>query len=308
MKRVLVTGGAGFVGSAVVRNLVASNYEVAVLVRVNTNTKRLKNLEKKIKIIHGDLRSILNSESEIKKFSPQTVLHLAWSGVKGGDRNHSSQVDNIVDSVNLYQLATSTGCKQFIGLGSQAEYGPQRGKVDELAKTSPTTLYGIAKLSTFMLLSRMAQLDEVVFAWPRLFSSYGPDDDLSWLLPGLINKLLDGKKPELTSCEQLWDYIYVEDVASAIVALMVNKACGPFNLGSGKAHKLSEIVNHVRNRIDPSLPLGIGEIPYRSDQVMHLEANIAAINKATGWRPATTLDAGLEKTIEFYKNERQRNG
>ena len=308
MKRVLVTGGAGFIGSAVVRNLIALNYQVAVLLREKSNTNRLINLEKNFKVIHGDLTQISNSENEIKDFSPQVTIHLAWAGVKGSDRNHVSQVMNIVASIDLYKMVTSAGSMQFIGLGSQAEYGPQGGRVDELAKTSPTTLYGIAKLSTFMLLSRMALLDNVIFSWPRLFSSYGPGDNLSWLLPGLIAKLLDGKRPALTSCEQLWDYIYVDDVASAIIALLENKASGPFNLGSGEANKLLDIVSDVRDRIDPSLSLGIGEIPYRPDQVMHLEADITAIRKATGWSPLTTLDAGLEKTIEFYRNERISNG
>ncbi|MBL7372666.1 NAD-dependent epimerase/dehydratase family protein, partial [Escherichia coli] len=108
----------------------------------------------------------------------------------------------------------------FVGMGSQAEYGPVSARLDETVPTRPTTVYGAAKLSTALMLERLAEADGLSFAWLRLFSSYGPKDDLSWLIPYMARRLLAGERPALTPGEQIWDYIYVEDAAAAVAAAL----------------------------------------------------------------------------------------
>jgi nucleoside-diphosphate-sugar epimerase len=119
-------------------------------------------------------------------------------------------------------------------------------------------------------------------------------------------RLLAGEKPALTKGEQMWDYIYVDDAAAAVMSLIDSNAVGVFNLGSGQAHPLRAIVTMIRDLINPVLPLGIGEIPYRPDQVMHLEADITALTRATAWRPKMSLAQGLQLTVNWYRNWRQR--
>jgi nucleoside-diphosphate-sugar epimerase len=140
----------------------------------------------------------------------------------------------------------------------------------------------------------------------RLFSSYGPGDNPSWMITGLIDRLLHGERPRLTLGEQRWDYLHVRDVARALVAVLETPtATGPFNLGSGVALPLRDIMESVRDMIDPRLPLGIGEIPYRPDQVMHLEADPSRLMEATGWRPQTPLADGLRETIAWHRHLQQ---
>lgn len=301
MKRVLVTGGAGFVGARVVHQLLEQNCDVALLLRETSNTHRLNRVLKSCTVLHGDLSQIAPLRDPLKNFAPEGVIHLAWDGVKGAERNHPVQLSNVSTSIDLFRLTSDIGCVSFVGLGSQAEYGQLSGRIDESAPTRPTTTYGAAKLATGLILERAAAAAGRPFAWLRLFSSYGPDDDPSWLIPYMIRTLLDGERPKLTKAEQIWDYIHVDDVAEAIVATLQTEVSGIFNLGSGGAHPLRKIAERLRDEIDPSLPLGFGEIEYRPDQVMHLESDISALSFATGWTPRVSLERGLADTIEWHR-------
>ncbi|GAB3439032.1 NAD-dependent epimerase/dehydratase family protein [Insolitispirillum peregrinum] len=305
MRNVLLTGASGFVGAAVARQMVAQGRNVALLLRSSSDTRRIDDILDKVTVIRGDMANIGQARDEISAFAPQAVAHLAWQGVKGADRNSYEQADNVPASVALYRLAAELGCSRFVGLGSQAEYGPCPARSDEQVPTRPTTVYGAAKLSTFCLLDRMAAADGNSFAWLRLFSSYGPGDDPSWLIPYMTLRLLSGEKPSLTKGEQLWDYIYVDDAAAAVVSLIDSDATGAFNLGSGQAWPLHDLITKIRDLIDPALPLGFGDVPYRPDQVMHLEADITALSRATGWTPKMPLDDGLKNTVDWYRNWKQ---
>lgn len=301
MNKILVTGGTGFVGARVVRQLVEQGREVAVLMRASSNSRRINDLLDHCTVIRGDLAQLEAARAALTDFSPEAVVHLGWDGVKGADRNGAVQMNNVVASINLYQLTEQIGCLHFVGLGSQAEYGPLSGRISETATTRPTTAYGAAKLATGLVLERTAAASGRPFTWLRLFSSYGPDDDPSWLIPYLIRSLLAGEKPSLTKAEQIWDYIHVNDVAAGVVAAIDAGACGCFNLGSGQERPLRDIIMMIRDSIDPSLPLGFGEVPYRPDQVMHLSADITALSSATGWSPTLSLKSGIAETVAWHR-------
>jgi UDP-glucose 4-epimerase len=297
MKRVLVTGGAGFIGARVVHRLVEQGREVAVLLRPTSDARRLADVIGRCTVLRGDLSQLEALRAPMQAFAPEGVLHLAWEGVKGADRNHPMQLANVPNSIELFRLTGEIGRANFVGLGSQAEYGQLSGRIDERAPTRPTTTYGAAKLATGCVLERAAAAAGRRFAWLRLFSSYGPGDDPSWLIPYLIRTLMAGERPRLTKAEQIWDYIHVDDVADGIVAALVAGATGFFNLGSGQGRPLRDIVTLIRDMVDPSLPLGFGEVPYRPDQVMHLEADVSALASAASWHPRITLEDGLAAMV-----------
>jgi len=302
INRIFLTGASGFVGAEVVRQLLLDGRDVAVLMRPSTNPRRIQKFLGLCTVIIGDLRNTEEIHSALLNFSPEAVIHLGWDGVKGADRNSPVQMDNIVSSINLHKLTSQIGCRYFIGLGSQAEYGQLSGRIFEDASTHPTTCYGAAKLATGLALERSAVAIERPFGWLRLFSSYGPDDDPSWLIPYLIKTLLAGEKPSLTTAGQIWDYIHVKDVAGGIIASLDAQVCGIFNLGSGDGRPLYDIITMIRDAINPNLPLGFGDIPYRPDQVMHLEADIGALSAASGWRPTISLESGIAETVAWYRS------
>jgi nucleoside-diphosphate-sugar epimerase len=298
-----VTGATGFLGSYLTRLLVREGETVAILCRPGGDSWRIKNILPYVTYIEGDLLDLDPVRERILEFAPDTVFHLAWYGVGNKHRNDREQVRlNLMSSLALLELAAEAGCRSFIGFGSQAEYGPQNMIIDEAARTDPSTLYGAVKLSTYLLGRQIAAELGVRFAWLRLFSSYGPMDGPDWMIPYLIRALLRGEEPALTPGEQRWDYLFVEDVAAAAYAVAKSpEAEGVFNLGSGTAHTLRKIIERIRDAIDPSLPLGLGKVPYRPDQVMHLQADPSKLKTVTGWEPQTGLDEGLERTVEWHR-------
>jgi UDP-glucose 4-epimerase len=299
-KPVFITGATGFMGAAVVRALRACAVPVAVLLRDPSKPGRLQDLSD-MTVVKGDLEDAASYRDALMQLAPDTVLHLAWAGVAGAERNDPMQYENVFAARTLLEIAIAAGVSHFIGFGSQAEYGPHAGRLREDTDTHPTTLYGTAKLATYLMCERRCALAGVPFTWVRVFSTFGPGDDPNTMVSYLVRTLLARQRPRLTAAEQLWDYLFVDDAGEAIAALVNKRAAGTFNLGSGKATRLREIITTIRDLVDPGLPLGFGEIPYRPDQVMHLESDIGALQQATGWSPRHNLRDGLSRTVEDAK-------
>jgi UDP-glucose 4-epimerase len=307
IERVLVTGGSGFLGSYVVRELVARGVSVAVLHRGDAWPVRLDGLQGKIHLIEGDLYNFAWGRVA-QDFAPQAVIHMAWAGVAGDSRNHVGQADNISATLRLADLAQQWGVEHFIGAGSQAEYGVMRSVCHEGDATFPTTLYGHAKLATGQMLQTFCQQKDMRCAWLRIFSTYGAQDHDSWMIPTLIKHLLSGDCPPLTKGEQLWDFLHARDAASAFVAVLFHEvAQGVFNLGSGYAPPLAETIKIIRDAIDPDLTLGFGQVPYRPDQVMHLQADITRLKQLTNWSPIVSLQDGLKETVAWHAEQFRKN-
>jgi nucleoside-diphosphate-sugar epimerase len=304
--RVFLTGATGFLGSFALRRLLARGHEVAVLTRPGSDAWRIADCLPSATVIEGDLLNLPEIEPAIAAFAPESVAHLAWSGVGNRHRDDPAQVENIGPTLELVRIAHRVGARAWVGLGSQAEYGPHEGPLDERAPTRPTTLYGHSKLACSQLAGALCDRLGLRFAWLRLFSCYGPTDDPAWMIPYLIGRLMAGERPALTWGEQRWDYIFVADAAEAVCRSATSKAAsGIYNLGSGEAPSLRSIVEQVRDLIDPGLHLGFGEVPYRADQVMHLQADISRLKSDLGWSPRVGLAEGLGRTVEWSREHRR---
>jgi nucleoside-diphosphate-sugar epimerase len=302
--RCLVTGASGFLGSHLTRELLEQQHEVVILLRPGSSTERLSDCLHRAHIVYGTLDELSGLEKQLRKAPVDAAFHLAWSGVTADCRDTVDQVIfSVTHSLNLWSILASTGCKFFLGLGSQAEYGLYSGPIREDLYPSPLTPYGSAKLSVGLLLQQLSAVRRMRFAWLRVFSTFGPGDDQRRMVPMLIRTLLARKFPRLTAGEQLWDYLYVEDAARAICATLHSDADGVFNLGSGTPCLLREFISTVRDCIDYTLPLGFGEVPYAENQVMHLLADITRLSAATGWRPKTSLVDGIRRTVEWHKQK-----
>ena len=305
--KAFVTGASGFIGAAVASELQRRGHEVALLLRPGSNPWRL-DAPQRFQLVRGDLADPASYRAAIRTFAPEAVAHLAWSGVANHDRNDWRQADNVAQAVHLLEASVAAGAKHFIGCGSQAEYGPRADRTPESAPLRPTTAYGAAKVATFQLLETLAPLHAVRFAWARFFSTYGPRDEAHWMIPQLIGRLLRGERPALTEGRQLWDYLHVRDAAAAVALLVETRsAAGPFNVGSGTPVPLRRVVEAIRDAAAPGAPLGFGEVPYRPDQVMHLEAGTEKLVAATGWRPAIALEDGLRETVDWFRKEAARD-
>jgi nucleoside-diphosphate-sugar epimerase len=277
-------------------------HDVTVLLRPNRHPERLQEYLGNVRVIPGSLEDLSSLDAGLRQNPVDAAFHLAWSGVTGESRNSTEPaIQSVTGSLRLWDLLGQHHCSTFIGVGSQAEYGPQATALTEDLPTAPQTVYGASKLALGLLLKQLCATAGMRFAGLRLLSAYGPGDDDRHMVPTLIQTLLRGEKPALTAGEKIWDYLYVSDAAAALCAVLESDAVGFFNLGSGQPSALRDFVSMLRDSIDPRLPLGFGEVPYRRDQVMHLVADIRRLQAATGWAPQISLQEGIQRTVASYR-------
>jgi nucleoside-diphosphate-sugar epimerase len=296
--RIFVTGATGFLGSYVVADLIDQGHDVAVLLRPGVRPWRLAGRQDRFSAISGTLDDLAAIAHGLRSFRPDAVVHLAWRGVGNSERNSKDQARNVLDTVELIDLAADAGATVFVGAGSQAEYGPYDRAIVESDPPRPTTLYGIAKLASGLMAERRCAERKLRFAWLRIFSIYGPKDNEAWLIPSLIRTLRANGHMALTACEQRWGFLHVRDAAAAVRCVITSPAAqGIFNLGSPEAPQLRETVTRLRDHIGAG-ELGFGEVPYRPDQVMVLAADVTRL-EGLGWRPIIALDQGLRETVAW---------
>lgn len=300
--RCLVTGASGHLGSYVARRLVESGAQVTALVRPSSDLWRLSDILSQIHILRADLSALAPIQEQIVAAAPDITFHLGWFGITSEFRHDPRQITaNVGGSLDLCQMVHEAGCGAWVGIGSQAEYGPQHGILTEAVLPHPNTTYGIAKYCTGLLTKELCALQQMRYVWLRVLAVYGPHDDERHLIPTVIKQLLAQQRPALTPGEQKWDYLYIDDAAAAIYAVGLNMAAeGVYNIGSGEAPTVQSIVKGIRDLIDPSLPLDFGKVPYGANQIMHLQADITRLQQATGWSPQVPLQEGLRRTIDWY--------
>jgi UDP-glucose 4-epimerase len=299
--RIVITGATGFLGAAVVGEFLARNENIAVLARRELAGSRLELVADRITAIRCDF---LNSESyreQLLDFAPHAIVHCAWTGVEGALRNDLRQVDNLPAAAALVDIASRAGVKIIVGAGSQAEYGPCEGPTSETTSPRPTTLYGITKLAAGQALLQMAAERGMRGVWARIYSLYGPGDEGPWLVPSMIRAFRSGRPPRVTGCEQMWEFLHVADAARAISSLLsCDNASGLYNVGSGSPVRLREVILKLRDLVAPGISPMFGALPYRSDQIMHLQADITRLTATTNWRSQVPLEEGLAETVAMF--------
>lgn len=302
--KVFLTGAAGFVGAAVLRRLLASGHDVAAPIRPGSAAARLAWLEGRYQRLDLDLRDGEGLSAAIGRYRADCVIHAAWWGVANSARFERRQIaENIDTACVLVEAAGAAGASSFIGIGSQGEYGPV-AEMREDVLPAPTTLYGASKLATQFLTRQLAAQAGMRHAWGRIFSTYGPGDNDGWLIPTLIRAMLSGERPRVTLGTQHWDWLYVDDIAQAIVALAQTPAAeGVYNIGSGQPVTVRSVIETIRDLAAPGMELVFGEIPFRPDQVMYMKADISRLVAATGWCPQVPMQEGLARTVAWFRGQ-----
>lgn len=296
--RVLITGASGFIGSHVARTLVR-DHEVIALVRPGSSVRRLRDISERIVIRRGCLTDGARVTEILREHKPDACMHLAWYAEPGKYLDSFENVTALSTSFSLLDALDTVGCKHIVAVGTCAEYDTDRGFLREDSPARPTTLYAAAKLSLCLMGEQMARKRGATFAWARLFYPYGPDEDNRRAIPSLIRALHAGAEFPATAGEQVRDYIHVEDVASAFVALLNQRADGVFNISSGSPVTMRFLMSHIGELIGRSELIRFGALPYRHWEPMFICGSNERL-KSLGWRPAYSLAAGLRQTYEWW--------
>lgn len=302
----VVNGCLGTVGSALVRKLIEHGVKTYAVVYPGAPYEGVVHPD--ATIIQCDMRELDKLPAMIGE-TADAYFHLAWMGTIGPNRdNMLLQTENIRCAVEAVAVAKQMGCQVFVGTGSQAECGRIEGLVQQDSPCNPTNGYGIAKLCAGQMTRIECRKQGLRHVWGRILSAYGPNDGPLSLFPSMMEKLLQGEKPILTAGEQMWDFLYADDVAEALFCMASSGKDGStYPIGSGEARPLRDYFYILRDAVDPALPLGIGEMPYVPNQVMHLQADITPLQNDTGFAPSVPFEKGIQITLECYKKARESN-
>ena len=302
IKSAAVTGATGAIGRALVNELIKNGTSVLVFARKSSRAERLERLNG-VKVVYTDLSQL---ESVDVNEHCDAFFHLGWSGTRGEERLDSEQQNlNIEYTLSSVRLAKRLGCRVFVGVGSQAEYG----RVDSGIKLSPEleahpeTPYGAAKLNAMLKAKDLCGKNGIRFCWCRVLSSYGIGDNPNNFIMYLINRCIKGEECKLTPCEHKWDYINTEDLAKGLFLISkYGKDKEIYVIGSGVARDMKDYVYAVFNAVGNSnAKISFGAKPYYPNQVMYLCADISKLTRDTGFVPEISFEEGIIKTVNYYK-------
>ncbi len=303
MKKAVVTGATSFIGESLVRNLVDIGVYVIAIIR--PNSKKVSKLQEidgsKLEIIECPLESYSSYLPEINNCD--VFFHLAWAGTNIDDRdNVQTQLINIQFTLDAVCMAQKFGCKKFIGAGSQAEYGVVCGDISEQTPVFPESGYGIAKYSAGKLSHLLCSQLNIEFNWVRIVSIYGENDSKNTLIMFCLESLLKNRRPALTRCEQVWDYLYIEDASQGLIKVaQAGKNGKTYVLGSGKKAKLNNFVETIYKLSGANCGIGYGKKAYLPHQPMYLVADISTLSSDTGWFPKISFEEGIKNIITNIK-------
>lgn len=305
MKKVILTGGTGMLGIALIQLFMQKNIEVLVIVRPNSKRRNALPVSEYVKVIECDLKDLLQLKEQITD-TYDAFFHFAWDGTFGESRNDVQlQNQNVKAALDAVELAKAVGCTTFLGAGSQAEYGRVDGiKLGPDTPVRPETGYGIGKLCAGQMSRILCQQLGMKHIWVRILSTYGPHDGLHTMVMSGIIKMLNQERPQYTKGEQMWDYLYCEDAARAFYLAAERGVDGSaYCIGSGQVRPLAEYITIIRDTVDPDIEIGFGEIPYYDKQVMYLCADIENLKRDTGFEPEISFEEGVRRTVDWYKEE-----
>lgn len=251
--------------------------------------------------IEGDLDEYETLKTSLKVIKPEVCIHLAWYTEPGKYLESLENIRLLTMSLNLASQLAEAGCHRLIAVGSCFEHDTSLGYLSENSALKPTTLYAATKLSLLITLEKLTRNTGMELAWLRLFHLYGPCEDERRLVPYIICSLLRNNPAKLTKGDQVRDFLHIEDVAAAIVAIVNNRIKGVVNIGSGHPVTVKEIANTIGAIIGRTDLIELGAVPYRKDDPQFICANNSFLLNNTAWAPQYELQSGLAQTVAWWR-------
>lgn len=301
--RILITGVTGFLGSHIAEVLLTSNHTL-LCTRRTTSLCENFSFFSNLGWVNTDTKGW---QQQVIQFAPEVIIHSAWIGVGSANRDDwATQLKNIQFVLDILEVLKQVKVQKIIALGSQAEYGVFDGKINEEYRVSPVTAYGSVKLSVLEVLRTLASRHSTAWYWLRVFSVFGERESDGWLIPSVIIRLLKGEQEmSFTGGDQQYAYLYVRDFAQAVKKIVESDRdnSGIYNISADHAIALKEILQKLKERINPNFKLNLGALPYRPFQSMHIEGDISKYRHVFGEIDTSGFDEKLETTIHYYQNK-----
>lgn len=299
MKRVVLTGGTGFVGANLAHRLVAEGHQTHLLVRPGFSPWRIESILDRVTLHEVNVCDADRVQAALGTIEPAWIFHLAAHGAYSWETD-AEQITrtNVVGTKNLIGAALDTGVEMVVNTGSSSEYGRQDHAPLETEPATPDTPYGIAKAAATAMCVDVATARGARVCTLRLYSVYGPYEDPRRFLPSLIVHGRRGMFPPLVSAATARDFVFVDDVVDAYLAAARHTSAGPgaiYNVGTGVQTTIGEAVEVARRVLAiPGEPQW-GRMPPRVWDTDTWVADSRKIRAELGWAPRVTFAEGFER-------------
>lgn len=308
MKKIFITGATGFIGANLTREAIKKKiYEVHILSRDSSDFWRLNDIKEDIIIHNCDLLDYENIKSILETVSPEYIFHLATYGSYPRRQTEELKIlnTNIKGTFNLLKASLDIDYKNFINTGSSSEYGTKDKPMKETDSLEPNNVYGITKSTTTFLCKNFARQNNKPISTIRPFSVYGYYEESFRFIPEMIIKCIKNRDVNLTSGNQRRDFIFIEDVIRSYfeVAKKQGNKRRIYNVGSGRDHTIKETALLIKELTNSKNKLNFGKVKkeyFETD--ICWTADINKINSELGWKPEHSIEEGLKKTIEWFKD------
>jgi nucleoside-diphosphate-sugar epimerase len=306
MKKVIITGANGFFGSALTNFLANKGVKVFAIVRnENSNIDRI-NQNENIEIIHCGLNEIKKLDQFIFDRDIDVFYHLAWSGVSDTNRNnYQAQTNNIMYTCDCVELCKNISCGTFVFASSIWEYECYK-TMSELDPVKLASLYSSAKIAANFMSRTLCNNYNINYMTGIITNIYGTGETSARLINSTIRKLLNNEETQFTYSTQTYDFIYIDDAVQSFYNIGLKGTNNTsYYIGSLKPRPLKDFLNIIKNCIDEEADLGIGKIQQSG---IHLDYNmfdLYAVKNDTGFESRISFEAGINKTIEWIKYQKE---
>jgi len=305
MKKILITGGTGFVGANLVRRLVKVGYKPIVLIRKESNLWRLKDIISKIDLLETDINNYERLKKDINQVSPKYIYHLAVYGAYQGSQKDLNKTleTNIFGTINLLNAAYNSGIEYFINTGSSSEYGIKNQIMKETDVLNPVNYYGVTKATTTLMASTFSIQNKLPIATLRLFSPYGFYEDKDRFVPTLIMAGMKNKEIELSDPNFVRDFIFIDDVIDAYIYFLDGKKYygDIFNIGSGKQTSLGNFTKTAEKVLGKTIKIKWTGHKSNQFEPKKWQADISKAKSKLNWSPKHSMIGGTQKIYRWYK-------
>jgi len=312
IRRVLVTGAHGFIGSHLTRALLKEGYQVGILSRETSDLSRIRDLAGRISSHSADLRDPSSVQKAVGEARPDAIIHLAtYYAVEHRPEEVGVMMDtNVKGTIALLDACRESGISLFLNMSTCAVYREKEAPLEETDPVSPQNLYALTKLQAEDACRFYTDRLGVPAATLRLFPPYGPADNERRLIPYVIRSLLAGRDVQLTTGTQRWDFVFVDDAVTALLAALGEPekavSAGTMNVATGDPRSIRELVTRLHGMLGLKGTLLWGAIPHRKNEVWYNSGSPEKIRTILGWTPETSLDEGLQRTIAWVKDHPPR--
>lgn len=301
----LITGANGFVGSHLLKTLSDNSEQIIAVIRSeNDKIDIIKDIPN-VNIVYCELDEIDKLPQLIDDKEIDCCIHLAWEGANGPARaNTDIQLKNIKRTLQLCKSLSEIGVRRFVGIGTLAEKDVANYIPTDGATPNPVSCYGTAKLATQYMSKAVCTELQIDHIWCQLSNLYGVGDSTNNFINFASKLMLSGGHPAFTPGEQMYDFVYITDIANGIYrAAKYGKKNTAYYIGSGHQQKLKEYIFTIRDTIDPDIELFLGEVPFNGVCLPDEEFDSSKLINDTGYHAEVLFEDGIRQTVAWLKEQ-----